>query len=185
MGGQRFRLRKSGLSMSETYRDACRDAEAVYGHQEGYSGEINSTINFHDVTKDWKASKLTFSAYIDREEGKFKLQKGVAYGICIKEPVKNGNKIKSVVEHNVVKGTTKWLLKYVVTEMGSDREKRFDTKTEAVKYARGITESSSKTTFVHMEKVMEKGNSTVAIIKYKRSGKESAGEYVFFGIAPC
>lgn len=183
MGGNRFYTRQSGSSIQEAYRDAVRLAEIEHGHQQGYSGEINSTGGVVDLTKEWKASKLTHSQFISKkEEGN--LTKGNAYGICIKEPKKNTNKIKTHVEHNVEKGTKKWVLKFIVSTI-EDTLKGFPTKGEAVIYARAHTEKTGRRTQINMEKVLEKGSTRVATITYKSSKDETPGEYVFFGIAPC
>lgn len=185
MGGQRFQNRVKGMSMSEAYRDACRLAEAEHGHCQGYSGEINSTGGFHDITKEWKESKLDINSFVDKKEDKGKLLKGEAYGVCIREPHPNKNKIKSQVKHNVEPGTKKWKLVYTISTLSEDFSKTHPTKTAAVKFAREYTEKTGKATFVNMEKVLSNGSKRVATITYKKSDKESEGEYYFFGVAPC
>lgn len=184
MGGNRFYTKQKGASISEAYRDAVKIAEAVHGHQEGYSGEINSTGGVVDLTKEWKASKLDINKFINnKEEGN--LTKGNAYGVCLKEPKKNTNKIKSQVEHNVEKGTKKWVLKYVVSTLEQQIGVGYKTKGDAVKFARAHTEKTGRKTYINMEKVLEKGSTNVATVSYKSSKDETPGEYVFFGIASC
>lgn len=45
MGANNIEVMKIGMykSANEAYRDACSEADDEYGHQQGYSGEINST----------------------------------------------------------------------------------------------------------------------------------------------
>jgi len=185
MGGNRFYTRQKGMSISEAYRDAVRLAEQEYGHQQGYSGEINSTGGVIDLTKSWKTSKLSINKFIAKTEKENTLTKGNAYGICTLDPKKSPNKIKSHVEHNVEKGTKKWVLRYVISTSEDDYITSCVTKGEAVKAARKYTESTAKTTFVNMEKVLETGSSRVARINYKSAKNDAMGEYLFFGIAPC
>jgi hypothetical protein len=108
------------------------------------------------------------------------------YAIEDVAPIKNNNKIKSVVEHTVVKGTSKWELRYNVYTGWEDKQlKSFKTKGDAVKYAREHTEKTQSTTFVRMEKVLVNQDANVACIKYKSSTQEREGTYIFFGMAAC
>jgi hypothetical protein len=59
----------------------------------------------------------------------------------------------------------------------------FSTKGDAVKKAREITEKHQTSTYINMEKILEKGGRTVAKITYKKSTTERAGRWVFFGWA--
>jgi hypothetical protein len=59
----------------------------------------------------------------------------------------------------------------------------FSTKGDAVKKAREITEKHQTSTYINMEKMLEKGNRTVAKITYKKAPTERDGEWVFFGYA--
>lgn len=183
MGTQNFINKGKGASASKVYAQLRESAQGEYGHQEGYSGQINSTYGFTDLTSQFKASGKSLEKFID-----ISLQmcnKGECLCVCVKPPVENVAKIKSTVEHVVEKGTRKWVLKYVVEDMHDDFRKAFNTKGDAVKAARAYTEKTGNHTVVFMEKVLEKGNALVARIKYKSSSKESPGEWIFFGAAPC
>ena len=107
MGANWFRTYSMGKDIKEAYNNAVNDANEYHGHQEGYSGEINSSAGFRDVTKDYKSSKLSLEDYMSRECDKMTKHDG-AHGICVQEPVLNKNKIKSTVEHIVTPGTKKW-----------------------------------------------------------------------------
>lgn len=186
MGSQVFKNYSKGKDVRDAYNRAVEYAEETYGHQEGYSGEINSSAGFRDVTKEWKASKLSIEAYMEKELDRLTKHQG-AQAICIEEPRANTNKIKTQVEHIVTPGTKKWVLKYVVTAL--DRFEgvigAYDTKGEAVTAARAYTEKHQYSTRVHMEKRIEKANHVVAKITYKKSSDEKEGKWLFFGWASC
>ena len=187
MGASNYTNYARAKNMNEAYKQCVENANDEYGHQEGYSGEINCSSGFEDKTNAWKASKLKLEDYINRNwdaDGKG----GDAWGICYKQPVGNTNKVKSVVEHSVFKGTRKWELLYIPsTPSESWIGKGSDNKAEAVKRARQHTEETGDTTVVRIERRLSKdsGSSQVARINYKSSPKEDRGSYVFFGLAPC
>lgn len=181
MGASRFVTRHKGKTIQAAYQAAVADAEFEHGHEQGYSGAINSTHGYVDYTKRFKESKQPLSNYIN-----FILDnasKGDCYAICLKEPVVNNNKVKSKVEHIVTPGTKKWVLKYAVWNL-DDKLKDFSTKGEAVKFARNWVEKTGGTVGIYMEKVLEQGSSCVAMVTYKKSTKEEPGDWVFFGLAP-
>jgi hypothetical protein len=60
-----------------------------------------------------------------------------------------------------------------------------DTKGEAVTKAREYTERHQSSTYICMEKVLEKGSKKVAKITYKKSSNEQEGEWEFYGWASC
>lgn len=183
MGANWFRTYGMGNSVREAYNSAVEDAEIQYGHQEGYSGEINSSAGFRDVTREFKASGKSLNDYIDQQQDKLTKHQG-AQAICIQEPKGNTNKIKTQVEHIVTPGTKKWILKYVVYDSYNDRMiASCDTKGDAVNKAREYTEKNQSPTSVCMEKTLEKGNKTVAKVTYKRASDEREGKWLFFGWA--
>ena len=183
MGSSWFKSQSRGKSVQAAYDKAVEFAEDEYGHQGGYSGEINCSAGYRDVTKEWKASKKSLDAFIADQQDKLSKHQG-AQAICIEEPVVNKNVTKSQVENIVTPGTKKWILKY---EVISDETGKFIfsslTKTEAVKKAREYTEKHQETTRVTMVKVLDKGSAKVATIRYKKSSTEKDGRWVFFGWA--
>lgn len=184
MGSSWFTTRSSGKSVRDAYDRAVELAEEEYGHQEGYSGEINSSAGYRDVTKEFKASGKSLAKFMDDQMDKLTKHQG-AQAICIEEPRENTNKIKSQVEHIVTPGTKKWLLKYVVYNSEDRMIASCDTKGDAVKKAREYTEKYQRSTNICMEKTLEKGNRTVARVTYKSSSVERDGRWVFFGWASC
>ena len=175
-------VKQKGKDLDSAYKQAVDEAIKEYGHQEGYSGAINSTYGVVDITKSYENSKVSLPQFIN--EKLRHADKGQCYTICLRNPVKNNNKIKTQVEHVVNKGTMKWVLKYSVYHY-DEHMKSFLTKGDAVKYARSYTEKTGRPSSVIMEKVLENGSHTVAMITYKKSSTEKPGEWVFFGIAPC
>jgi len=183
MGSHWFRNNSRGKSVQDAYNTAVDDANDEYGHQEGYSGEINSSGGYRDITKEWKASKKSLEVFIAQQQDSLTKFDG-ARAICIQEPIANKNVTKSQVEHIVTPGTKKWVLKYVVS--GYDGEiSSHDTKGSAVTAARAYTEKYLSSTVIQMEKRIEKSNAIVAKITYKRSSTEKDGRWIFFGWASC
>lgn len=185
MGSQSFEVRSTGRNAQEAYNNAVEDANRYYGHQEGYSGAINATPGFTDVTSKYKASSKDLHTYI-QERLEVLSKHNDAECICIRVPKENTNKVKTQVEHIVTPGTKKWVLKYTVCEHWSDIQiASCDKKGEAVVKARAHTEKTGRPTYVKMEKVLDKASSTVAKITYKKSTTERDGEYIFYGWASC
>jgi hypothetical protein len=188
MGAVTFIEKVRAKSLSAAYTKAVEEANEEHGHEQGYSGNINSADPPRDVTKDYKGSKKSLSDYIESKLDN--AGKRDCFGICLEEPVANTNKTKAVVENVVIKGTVKWILEYVVYEgsiiglMDDGRLKAFPTKGLAISHGRAHTEKTGRRTSVVMEKTMEKGSAVVARISYKKSTNEKDGLYCLFGLAP-
>lgn len=186
MGRQQYYVTQKGPSMSEAYTDACREAEEEHGHEQGYSGEINMSQGIRDLTRTFKNSGKKLDAFVDDVmEGDDYVTDEEALAICIKEPKPNTNKIKTQVEHHVVKGTRKWILYFAVYEAGFDSTYigRKRNKADAVTMARDHTARTGNITKVLQEKVLEDGKPITATIRYKPSSNEKDGTYYFFGNA--
>lgn len=182
MGACTFSFSKRATSLNEAYKDSVDDAIEEYGN-DSYNGTISTTTGIIDLTNEFKRSGKKINDFInDKLED---CAKRDCYGVCIENPVKNENKIKSVVQHIIEKGTKKWVLKYMVKEGStlSHTIKGFYTKGDAVKYAREYTEKHKVTTIIEMQKVLEKGDTKVAYVMYKQSSRESLGKYILFGVA--
>lgn len=184
MGSQVFQNYSRGKDVRDAYNRAVERADEMYGHQEGYSGEINASAGFRDVTKEWKASKMSMEKFVETQLDKLTKHQG-AQAICIEEPRGNTNKVKTQVEHVVTPGTKKWVLTYVVY-CNHDRVTGAPTKTEALKLAREYSEKNQCTTIIKMERTLEKRDqAVVAKVTYKRSSTEREGKWFFFGWAAC
>lgn len=181
MGSSWFTTQSRGKNVQTAYNDAVDNANDEYGHQEGYSGQINSSAGFRDVTKEFKASKKTLNQFMAEQQDRLSKHQG-AQAICLEEPKANENKTKSHVEHVVTPGTKKWELKYVVKCLDGEISSH-DTKGAAVAAARAYTEKYLSSTVIQMEKRIEKSNAIVAKVTYKRSATERDGKWIFFGWA--
>lgn len=184
MGACQFKERATGKTAQEAYKKLCEMAEEECGHQEGYNGTISTTSGFRDETELYNKSKFNdVSAYIYNRFDSHTMNKRDCSAICVRQPVSNNNKIKTQVEHVVTPGTKKWILKYFVHAGYDTFIGAYLTKGEAVAKARAHTEKTQESTYVTMEKVLDKANKTVAKITYKKSSTERDGEWIFFGYA--
>jgi len=181
MGACSFENYGRGKSAQQVFTRLQDEAHSEYGH-DCYNGTISTVPGFRDITNEWKNSKRDLDSFIHN-----KLENANKYDcfcICTNPPVENKNKTKSQVENIVTPGTKKWVLKYVVYDDYNDRQLgAYNTKGDAVKAARAHTEKTQYRTSISIEKKLEKGNTTVAKITYKKSDKEKDGQYVFFGYA--
>lgn len=186
MGSQSFITYARGKNIKDAYSRAVEAAEAEYGHQEGYSGQINATPGYGDITNEFKNYKKSVSLerFIDEKLEDLSKYDG-ARAVCIEEPRENTNKTKSQVEHVVTPGTKRWVLTYIVYR-GDQRIASAVTKGDAVKRAREYSEKNQCTTTVRIERRLEKdAHALVAKVTYKPSSTEKEGKWVFFGWASC
>jgi hypothetical protein len=184
MGACQFEVRSTGKTAQEAYNRACEVAEDEYGHQDGYNGTISTTHGFRDETELYNRSKFkNVDAYISDRFNSHNMNKRDCSAICVIPPKANTNKTKSQVEHIVTPGTKKWILKYFVYSGRDSYIGSYLTKGEAVTKARAHTEKTTDSTYITMEKVLDKANKTVAKITYKKSTTERDGEWIFFGYA--
>lgn len=182
MGANWFTTQSKGKNVQDAYNKAVDRANDEVGHQEGYSGEINSTGGCRDVTKEFIASKKSMAQFMDEAMDRLSKHQG-AQAICLQEPVENKNKTKSQVEHIVTPGTKKWVLTYIVY-CGESRIASAVTKGDAVKRARTYSEKHQCTTVIKMERCLNNAShALVAKVKYKPSTTEREGRWVFFGWA--
>jgi hypothetical protein len=179
MGACQFENRGRGKSAQQVFTKLVENAEREYG-DDPYNGTISTVSGFRDITEVYNRSGKDIQRFInDKFEN---ANKRDCFAICTHPPVSNKNKTKTQVEHIVTPGTKKWVLKYVVytfdNQLGS-----YNTKGDAVKAGRAHTEKTGQSTSIIMEKKLEKGNSQVARITYKKSTTEKDGEWIFFGYA--
>ena len=182
MGAQSFITRQRGVDPRHAYTLAVETAISENGH-DPYNGTISTTYGFTDVTKKFYQSKKDKREFI--HEMLENAPKGACYVLEEEAPVNNNNKVKSVVEHNVIKGTSKWELRYIVYDNQAQELKVCKTKTEAVGIARNYAETRKVNTRIVMAKVLVNQNPVVAQVKYKKSTQERDGLYTLFGMASC
>jgi len=166
-----------GKSMNEAYREACQDAENEYGHKQGYSGHINCTYGIkRDMTREYNAAKNK-NAFID--DLYYNIGSGECYGVILEKPKSNINKVKSSVEITPQKGTKQWETRYVVEVLGSRDIASEKTQGAAIKKAREHCEKTQDTCRIHLTKVLVKGVTHVATVRYKQSKTQKDGKYLF------
>jgi hypothetical protein len=182
MGSERVHEQSSGKTLGDAYSKAVQIAEDEYGHQEGYTGQINSTCGVTDLTQEYKNSKLSENEFIEKYLDDNSKHSPVG-AICVRKPIANKNTIKTQVEHIVTPGTKRWVLKYVVYAERDNKVTSCDTKGEAVTKARAYTDKTGLETVVFMEKILDKISPMVARIKYKPSKTEREGTWTMFGHA--
>lgn len=180
MGAIDFQVRGIGPDMRTAYKALVADALEEYG-SDAYNGTISTTHGFEDKTAAFKASGKKLQDYINDETENTE-KWGNCFGICVKEPKGNENQIKTQVQHHVHKGRREWKLLYVVYEYNKELGVK-ELKEDAVTMARQHTEKTQNKTQVILERRLVGSNPLVATITYKKSSKESDGEYIFFGMA--
>lgn len=186
MGATSFGQTRRGTSMREAFKSAVKEAHDEYGHQQGYSGQINCTELVADKTAEYKKAKDkdAFLAQLVND-----VPKRDTWGVELEAPVGNKNKIKSVVEITPQKGARVWETRFNVLRIThtSDPDTIIaEEKTQgaAVKKARAHTEKTQETTRIEIEKVLVGGKNRVARITYKKSTTEAPGKYFFAVCAP-
>jgi len=181
MGAVIVQEKISAANIQWAFKKACGYAEEEYGHQQGYSGEINSCEFVKDVThllKTMKPNQLI--DYIEKN-----VSKREAWGFCLTPPKVNTNKVKSKVTVNPQKGTRKWETIYVAYHRG-DQILSDNSQTNCIKKARAYVEKNPNTRLtIQIEKRLVSGNQNCATIEYKSSTNESDGVYIFVGLAAC
>jgi hypothetical protein len=181
MGAQDFYIRQRANSPEEAFTLAVEEAIEENGN-DIYNGTVSTCHGFSDVTQMFRKGSLNKEEFIHNMLNR--AGKRDCFIIEDAAPVKNTNKIKSVVEHNVIKGTSKWELRYnVYSQLRNTVIMSYKTKAEAVEFARKHTEKTQNPTFVRMEKILTNQDSVVARIKYKQSSQEKEGMYTIFGYA--
>ena len=86
----------------DAYRDACEEANAYNGHQEGYSGDIQTTSGFRVLTNHPRFGTKAFRDWEDDilENDKYGIEKWGAAG-CVEI---KGAKLKQLKESRGLKG---------------------------------------------------------------------------------
>jgi hypothetical protein len=180
MGAITSYLNVKANSAKEAFKDAVNDAEREYG-QDIYNGQINTCCLTKDVTSEYHnaSNKNKFiSEMLDN------VPKREAYVVCLKKPVSNTNKIKSVVNVTPQKGARQWVTVYKVYRR-DELIAECKSQTEAIKKARAFSEKHQCKTTIEISKKLSKGIKNVAEVEYKNSRNEQSGEYLFMYCASC
>ena len=181
MGAELVSVIEQGKCINKAFAKIVKRAEEYSGHQEGYSGDFNSTHFGKDVTSKLKVmTKAELDIYIEDN-----CPTGETWGYCIKEPILNKNKVQSSVETMPQKGSRVWETVYEAVDKWSDACHASDkSQTECIKKARSFVEKNPDVSLtIVIKKILTVGNQKCAEIKYKKSETEQPGIYRFIGFA--
>lgn len=181
MGACSIVVRARGKNMKEAFRNAVEEANDYYGHQEGYSGAINTCHLIKDVSsKRPTMHPDELQRWIIDNTGKREVM-----GYCESAPKTNENKIKTQVHNMPQHGTRKWVTMYVAEdEWEGAVVAKAKTQTECIKKARAWVEKNpTRSIKVRIAKELQEGNRDCARITYKKAAGEKDGVYVFAGWA--
>jgi len=155
MGRQDFSCVGVGMTEAEAKEYARKEARDYSGHQEGYSGDINSATECH--SKMISAPKFAKSCKVEKA-----VQKGARQWetVFVIEPIWGFSE-------------------------GYNNKERAEVKTtqgDAIKKAKEMSLKFNKTFSVHIEKRLVTGDNKIAEITPKNS---TAGKWKFWGLARC
>ncbi len=181
MGAELVHRQAKGKDIQEAFSNAYDEALNYSGHQEGYSGDLNSCSFTQDVTPMLKTMSIRqLENYMENN-----CPKGEAWGYCIINPVLNNNKIKSTVSVNPQKGARKWETVYKAVDSWTDKVIALDkSQTQCIKKARNYVEKNPTNSLkVIITKELVNGTAECASVRYKASKTEALGRYKFIGLA--
>lgn len=177
MGAELIHRTARGKNIDDAFRRAYEEDQDYYGHQEGYSGGINTCDFRKDVTHMLKTkSKSEVEDYIAENANKRE-----AWGFCLEQPVTNKNKVKSQVDVTPQKGARKWETIYKAVTTWDGREVARDkSQTTCIKKARAYVESNPDVSLkIIIARELVQGNSQCATVTYKKAKDEKLGLYRF------
>jgi hypothetical protein len=156
MGRCRYSQVGYGATEHEAYHDALRRDREYHGHQEGYSGGMNSSTHEEDTVKCIEKPKISKRCTVTKET-----QKGARKW-----------KTFFVIEPYAFRGDNgDWNL----------REERSDlTQAQAIKRAKELAIKHQREFHVMIEKHVVNGSSEIATVKPK---VPKQGKWLFTGIA--
>jgi hypothetical protein len=181
MGACSIILSAKGKNIKDAFNNAVEEANDYYGHQEGYSGTINTCQLVKDVT-----SKRPTMHPDELEQWMINnTHKREVMGYCVRQPKVNENKIKTKVDNIPQHGTRKWVTMYIAEdEWEGAVVAKAKTQTECIKKARAWVEKNpTRSVKVKIAKELQEGNRDCARITYKKAAGEKDGLYVFAGWA--
>lgn len=167
-----------GRTMAEAFKDVQETDEHEHG-KDPYNGAMNHCDFYGDKTatcpNEDKLVNFVQTAGSKRE----------AYGIVLKKPVVNTNKVKSQVINTPQKGTRKWETVYQAENWLGDVILTASSQTECIKKARAWVEKNPEHSLrITIAKKLTEGNKICAEVKYKPAQGEKMGTYLFAAWAP-
>lgn len=97
-----------GKNYQEAYKNACREAEEEYGHQQGYSGQINSTNHCTLLEGPSRVGTKKFIKWLDNYVDTLDKRDVVAFEITGKLAIEEKKKHGLSRTHNKVFLLTGW-----------------------------------------------------------------------------
>lgn len=155
----------TGRTLKEAFKKI-QDSDREELGNDYYSGGWNNAQGVVEVSK----------AKFDSEDpGKHE----PAWAWCTNRPIGNNMKTKTTVTNYPVKGTRKWVTKYMVDDPRWEGTIIEEYKqADAIKKARALVEKNPEWKLkVYIAKVLEQHQPLVAEIKYKKSSKERDGRW--------
>lgn len=187
MGACDIWVKQRGKSMLDAFKTAHDESAEEHGHEQGYSGAINSCELQGDYTRPYREAVIKGQGQKYLEDLQSKAGKREVYGVCLADPVESKLKIKTKVIRTPQKGARIYQTVYTAYDFMGDNEVIQPQKTLslAIKEARIWSEKNDRRCSVFIEKRLVKGNSKCADIEVKKDGKKKDGVYLFVGLAPC
>jgi hypothetical protein len=162
----------TGRTLKEAFK-ALQDSDREELGNDIYSGGWNNAQGIIEVSK----RKFESDEPSKHED---------AWALCTRKPVRNNMKTKTTVTNFPVKGTRKWVTKYVVDDprwSGTIIEEL--KQTDAIKKARALVEKNPTWKLkVYIAKVLDQHQPLVAEINYKKSSTERDGVWEIKGCLP-
>ena len=164
----------SGRNLQEAFQKL-QDSDREEKGDDIYSGGWNNSTGIREVNqKEW--NKYDEADSISKHES--------AIAICVRKPVGNKNKIKTVVTNFPNVGTRKWITKYEATSSAAGWERTVVSEVsqaDAIKKARAYVEKHpDESLSLNIVKVLL-GKTKVAEIDYKPASNEADGTWEIFG----
>ena len=165
----------NGKSLNAAFKSLQKSDAVEYG-TDCYNGGWNNCQGVKEVT----------AAEFNRRVNESDISKHEpAIAKCVKKAKVNSNTIKTQVDRFPNKGTRKWVTRYVAYAgfFGYEPTNISElSQAEAVKKAREFVNKNPEVRLtIKIEKVLDKQETKVAVIKYKPSKGETDGEWEIYG----
>jgi hypothetical protein len=174
MGAIQKRARISGRNLETAFQVLMDEAEEEGGN-DIYSGGWNNSTGVREVSHK-EFDKVDENDNISKHEP--------AIAKCVRKPIGNKNKIKTVVTNFPVQGARKWETRYQaeITRPWSQVIVSETKQAEAIKKARAYVEKNPDVQLtLNIVKVLVGAKPKVAEINYKPTSNEADGEWDVFG----
>ena len=174
MGAIQKRTTITGRTLQAAFQILMNESEEEEGN-DIYSGGWNNSTGIREVsTTEWEE--------YEKEDSISRHESAIAH--CIRKPIGNKNKIKTVVINFPVQGTRKWETRYEaeITHPWSQVIGSETKQAIAIKKARAYVEKNPEAQLtLNIVKVLVGAKPKVAEINYKPASNEADGQWEIFG----